>query len=273
MAKSKMIQTMNPQSTFQIRQRGCGWPIAGGTYMYVPTGFNGIPIWNFVIDPTVQIVDPFSFGLSAIGMCLKSSGMTNAEGKEIFDLWDWIGASAYPNPTDWFLEVQQLGFHQKVSPELLKGLVPESQYYAVHSAASFEDPTIAYDTRMEHPNYPICPTNIESHIKLPDGDKLHLFTCPGLFFSNLVQGTQADKDSRVVVREMPAFSYDGFCPTGNEGRHVPAAFFRIPIGRMVRFLVYEDVATKTHEKALKALEALDEKLKRVSLISLDGGPK
>ena len=59
------------QNTVPIVKRGCGWPIAGSTYISVPTGFGGMPIWNFLLCPPVPLADPEGFGISAIGMKLK----------------------------------------------------------------------------------------------------------------------------------------------------------------------------------------------------------
>jgi hypothetical protein len=262
--KTQITVPVVTQSTFQIKKRGCGWPIAGGTYAFVESGFNGTPIWKFLLDPTVVIDDPEAFGLSAISMVLKSRGCTNAVGQEIYDIFDWIGASAYPNPTDWLLEVQNLGFHQKMNPTHLLYLVPESLYFGIHSRAAFENPTNAYNTRILHPDYPKCPCDIPSHKDYLDGDKLHLGTCPGLYFSSLVKGTKIKE--REVVRKMPSFEYSGFSPAGGEGETLPAIFFKLPIGRMAKFLVYTDEKNKTHEKALEILNELETKMQRVTII-------
>ena len=263
--------TINTQQ-INITKRGCGWPISGGVYAYVPSSFNGTPIWNFALDPTVQINDPEGFGLSAISMCLKSRGIKNNKGQEIFDIYDWIGESGYPNPLDWLFEIQQFGFHQKMDPRILTHLVPESLYFAVHAKASFEDPTVAYLTRKTPEGQPVCPSNWKGHLELEDENKIHLGTCPGLFFSNTIKGKQVGKD-REVIREMPSFEYPAFSPTGSEGANIPAIFFKLPVGRIASFLVYSDEQSNTHESALKILEKLDEGLKRVTIVSLNGGPK
>ena len=255
---------------WMTQPRGCGKIIAGGTYISVPSGFSGTPIWTFLIDPTVPI--PEDFGLSDIGMLLKSRGQVNNNGQEIFDLYDHIGSSGYPNVSDWILEVQQLGLHQKVNPNLLCHLVPESYYFAVHSKASFTDPTIAYEERLIHPNYPKCPVWHPQHQQYPAGDKIGLGTCPGLFFSNVINGVSAtSRGLRDVDRKMPAFEYQAFSPTGVEGETVSAIFFKMPIGRIASFLIYSDEQSNTHELALKELEKLDERLQRVKIVSLDKG--
>jgi hypothetical protein len=266
-ARNKMTPKNN---TFQIQQRGCGWPIAGGTYMYVPTGANGTPIWNFLIDPTVPIEDPDFIGDLHIGMVLKYRGCKNAEGKEIFDIFDYIGSKFYPNPSDWIMEVSHLGFHQKFNPNDLTHLVPESMYFGIHARASFVDPTNAYDERIVHPNYPKCPANHPQHVEYGPGNKLELGTYPGLFFSNIINGEAPANSSnpREVIRKMPAFEYSGYSPVGGEGETIPAIFFKMPIGRIGRILVYADADMNTHEKALETLEKLDQSMQRVSLITL-----
>jgi hypothetical protein len=214
--------------------------------------------------------------MSAIGMVLKER--TLPDGRLAYDLWDWIGESAYPNVLDWLLEVQQLGFHQKVNPEQMVWISPESYYFAVHSRAGFVDPTQVYDyrERFMHPDYPKCPANHPQHLEidraelLQSGNLAHLGTCPGLFFNDVIRGTKPENGSRITVREMPSFSWDGFVPEG-EYEHQPAAFFRFPIGRIAELIVYEDTDQHTEEKALKILEELDEKFKRVRIVPMDGG--
>jgi len=257
-------------NTFQIQQRACGYPLKGGVYLYVPTGANGTPIWHFVIDPTVSIDDPDFIGDLHVGMVLKNRGQKNEEGQDIYDLFDWIGSNAYPNPTDWMMEVKELGFHQKVDPRILTHLVAESMYFAIHAKAGFVDPTSAYDERIVHPDYPKCPAKHLQHMEYGPGDKLNLGTCPGLFFSNIIDGETPTKsgNAREVIRKMPAFEYSGFSPVGVEGENIPSIFFKMPIGRIARILVYEDRDMNTHEKALETLEKLDQSLQRVSLISL-----
>lgn len=258
----------------RIVQRGCGWPQAGKIYLSVPTaeeegGFYGTPIWDFVLCPTASLG---TFKLSAQGMTDVSRGYTNAEGKEIFDIFDWIGAGSYPNPTDWLLEVDKFGFHQLIERTFpFEKLTPESMYFAVHPRAGIKDVVPYYLNRL-HTDYPDCPQGHEQHVA-PTEDWLKLApdTCAGLLFNDLV-GFSKWESGRKVERIMPSFTYQGFsAPTeslADNENHFPAIFFKLPIGLIGNWLVYEDSAEKIHEDALKELEKLDEKLKRIQIVQL-----
>jgi hypothetical protein len=257
-----------------IIKRGCGWPVAGKIYMSVPAteekgGFYGTPIWDFVVCPTAPLG---TFEISAQGMTDVSRQCTNAEGKEIFDIWDWIGASNYPNPTDWLLEADKFGFHQLIERTFpFEKLTPESMYLAVHPRAGIKDIVPYYHNRI-HTDYPDCPQNHELHIT-PTEEWLNLMpdTCAGLFFNDLVEGNKL-AGAREVERAMPSFNYQGFSAPikslEDSENHYPAIFFKLPIGRIGDWLVYEDSAEKTHEDALKELERLDKKLQRIQIVQL-----
>lgn len=248
------------QNQLQFVQRGCGFPIAGGTYMFIPSGEGGLPIWNMLIDPVLPIPDPEGFGISKIGMkIIENNGIPH--------IWDWIGEGAYPNVLDWLFEIAKFGFHQKVDPKLLSKLTDQSYYIGVHPQASIEDPVEHYAHYMAVGSYPVCPKNYPQHLH-PAPDLYD--TCPGLFINDIIDGVKIHPDGRRVKRTMPAFEYEGYEPPCN-APHIPGAFIKIPIGRMMRVLVYEDKAMNTHEVALKELDKLDAKLKRVSTVPWQGG--
>ena len=260
MSKTKTAVPVNTQSVTGFLPRGCGSaPIAGGTYASVD--FKQISAWKFALCPTVAIPD--EFGLSPISMMLYER-IDYRTGKSVFDIYDWIGEGGYPNPVDWLMEVQNLGFHQKMNPHDLTKLTRESMYYAVHSRASYVDPTEAFASRLVMEGVPKCPANHEAHLQYGDESKQDWDTCAGLLISNIVGGEKIH--DREVERTMPAFKYRGFSPAGCEGETRPGVFFALPIGIMARFLVYEDKQENAHEDALKILEELDEKLQRVTVV-------
>jgi len=258
---------MNNQNAqqVQIKARGCGYPKKGSVYLNVPTGLNGHMIWNFALCPTIPIEDLAGFGLAKNAMVLKERQGKNGI---VYDLWDWIGSGNYHKPMDWFMEVKELGFHQCVSPVHLLKLTEESFYFAVHADASFVDPSANYDTRhpKEHPQYPVCPAGHKAHIELPP-EYSRMDTCFGLLFDDLIGDPNNMIDSPVTVT-MPAFTYPGYSPVDFAQEHVPAAFFRMPIGKMAKILVYRDEETLKHEDVLKVLEELDVSMQRVEIVSL-----
>lgn len=265
------VQTTGVQ-WWMTKARGCGpGPVAGGTYASVEPGAWGTPIWEFAVCPTIPVG---KMPLSAVAMLLAPRPYKNAKGETIYDVYDYIGEDAYPNPLDWMLEVANLGFHQKMNPEHIIKLTDESMYYAVHKGAGIVNPIPVYEYREEytHPYQPKCPVPHEAHVKvdLPalKSGVLELGTCVGLFFNDLIDGEKTDDSNNVVVREMPSFSYDGY-EALPDIEHEPAIFFQLPIGRMATFLVYEDKQANAHETALAKLAKVEEKLTKVKLVTLE----
>lgn len=275
-----MKVTQGKRSAQLTSARGCGGaPSAGGIYLAVKSGFHGIPIWNFLIDNTFVLPD--KFGLSNIGMELRlrtdeyGKPVIGRSGKPVYDLWDHIGSDGYPNVADWIMEVGILGFHQKISPNLqFEKLTEESEYIAVHDRAHIIQMLDYYETRQPVIGVlgidatPLCPYNIDAHC---DGT-LVMGTCPGLFWEDLRGGEHVDDkhSTRRVKRTMPSFEYEGYSPPVSGVEYCPAAFFKLPIGYMADILVYEDEHSDAHDVALKRLEALEEKLQRVTFIPYDG---
>jgi hypothetical protein len=273
--KTKTNSQNIPRIAPNIHKRGCGWPYLLGLYLSVTENkFSAEQMWTqMVVDPTFPL--PEGFGLTGVSMILKERTLQN--GKTVYDLWDWIGSDHYPNPLDWLLEVMQLGFHQKVNAEQMKYITEDSYYFAVHSRAGYVDPTGPYATRIPHPEYPNCPTKLEAHAIQPGnaqaGDYLLAGTCPGLFFSDIIKGTKPEKDSRVTVRNMPSFDYDGFVAQPDivpDLEYQPAAFFKLNIGRWAELWTYADNETEeqAEQKALDLLEELDAKFQRVKIVKM-----
>ena len=251
-----------------LMPRNCGMPQLGHIYLNIPSGAYGTPIWNFLLDPTEPL--PADFKLCDLGMTLISRGYTNWEGKEIFDVWDHIGGTNYPNPSDWFLEVAHQGLHQLVERTLpFEKLTMESCYYAVHNRAHIVDPRQYYRSWKQGEDFPPCVHDIPEHIERSEAWLDIQRTCPSVFFQDLVKGKQVG-NSREVIRENASFSYKGFkAPAGIEPEYEPAAFFKAEIGEWCQFLVYEDPDQMMHLNALEELEKLEESLKRVQIVSFD----
>jgi hypothetical protein len=271
-------------ATTRIYQRFCGWPIVGSIYLNVPTDANGDfygknPFF-FALCPT-QYVDVEGMGISPLGMklILRTDGMGtpvhDSDGKEIYDIWDWIGEGKYRNPHDWLFEVSQLGLHQLIerTTEFSK-LSSSSYYYAVHKRAGIMGNRQYYEEFVEVPPYHICPKDIGYH-NHPTPEWLDARTdigtdsetCIKILLNDIVDGTKVEK--RIVRRTLPCGKwYDGASAPVKDKEHYVAAFYKFPIGRVGKFLVYQS-STNKGEDALKALEALDAKLQRVQTISID----
>jgi hypothetical protein len=264
---------MNNNNQIQIVQRGCGWPKAGKIYLNILSdgkkGFYNMPVYSFLLCPPQNFE---SFGLSKQGMLCQSRGATNKDGKEIFDIFDWIGESGYANPTDWIEEQKKLGFHQLIEKSFpFEKLVPESCYFPVHPRAGIKD-TIPYFTRRKVlEDVPVCPKDHPFHIQSPiEFLETNPEICTGLLWNDVIEGEK--EKGRKVNRIMPSFQYEAYAAPNNKlaqrENHFPAAFMRIPIGLMAQFLVYEDKEEHTEQQALKELDKLDAKLKRIQIVQL-----
>jgi hypothetical protein len=187
----------------------------------------------------------------------------NSEGKPVFDMWDWIGEGQYPNPMDWFMEITKLGFHQLVQRTLeFDKLTPESCYIGVHARAGIVPVGILYDHMPDE--LPPCPKQNKDHGKGSTTSQ----TCFSLLDDDLVD--LSVKPGEKVVRQAPSFTYTGWTTTLDQKpeNYQPAAFVKLPLGRLVQFLVYKDKELDTHKTALDELKKLDDKLQRVKLVEL-----
>jgi len=267
--KAKTINAKHTTgSSIGIQKRNCAWPQLGKAYLSIPVGAYGSPIWNFLIDPTMTIE---GLDVKKLGMTLLSRGCYDANGKEIYDIWDWIGSGAYPNPTDWLMEVAHFGLHQLIERTAQFGLLSRDSYYvAVHDRAGIVNPYELYHNRLEGNDFPICPYDYPQHVEKMVGWLELQETCPGILFNDLIKGELTGNKSREVIRKNASFSYTGYMPPDTlDTEHVPAAFFKAPFGAVGQFLVYEDKVGNDHLETLKALEALDESMQNVQIVSID----
>jgi hypothetical protein len=187
----------------------------------------------------------------------------NGEGKPVFDMWDWIGENNYPNPMDWFMEITKLGFHQLVQRTFeFDKLTPESNYIGVHARASIVPVELMYKKMPD--DLPPCPRMNKYHVKNSDIQE----TCFSLLDEDLVD--LSVNPGEKVVRQAPSFTYTGLTTVLDQKpeNYQPAAFIKLPLGRLCQFLVYKDKELDTHKSALEELKKLDTKLQRVKLVEL-----
>jgi len=253
----------------KIHRRWCGYPKAGKIYANIPADeqgrFAGKPTFAFAIDPTGVVPEGW---LSAQGMQLipqmkDGEQVINSEGKPVYDMWDWIGEGDYPNPMDWFMEITKLGFHQLVQRTFeFDKLTPESNYIGVHARASIVPVALAY--KQMPSELPPCPRQNKYHVKDSDIQE----TCFSLLDEDLVD--LSVNPGEKVVRQAPSFTYTGWTTILDQipENYQPAAFIKLPLGRLCQFLVYRDKDQDTHKSALEELKKLDVKLQRVKLVEL-----
>ena len=259
-----------------ILPRGCGLPQVNKSYAVVDVKDGkvaGVPVWAFAICPTMPLPDDFD--LAKQGMELRprqkyvlnpdmsTSIVTekNREGKDIYDVWDWVGENNYPNAMDWLEEVMKLGFHQLVQRTLRFDLLtPESNYYAVHAHAGIKN-SEQYWLNLKDRN---CPKDNPDHMAISTA--AYDQTCHRILYNALIDG-EPEKDSDIVTRKMPAFQYSGKAVMPDT-EFYPAAFFKLPIGRLAYWKIYQDKQADPQQLALKALEALDQRLQTVKIVPI-----
>lgn len=110
--------------------RGCGKSRdAGGIYMECGSfGGGGIPMSMLIKDP-VPLFDPESVGLSPVGVKV-------VEFDGVFHVFDWVGASHYPNAADFLEEAVRLGLSRRIPKTAeFSRLTAESRLILVHPKA------------------------------------------------------------------------------------------------------------------------------------------
>jgi hypothetical protein len=242
----------------KIHLRGCGLPQPGCIYIVTDSydgKLAGRPVESFLVDPVMPI--PMGdengrggFGLSCQGMEIRERNV----GAGIYDVWDWIGEGNYPNVLDWYLEVKELGFHQLIErSSAFELLSKESLYLAVHPKAHIYN--ISDHAQHVVETHGKCPKNIPEHKDLTiEWIQTIMQTCPSFWYSAMLKASK--KEGIHGTRNMPSFSWDGYiAPEGMT--FAPGLFFRLPIGKISNFVVYEDKEENRHISALQALERLD----------------
>lgn len=211
--------------------RGCGTRQMGGVYLEVPTGPNGRPLEDFIIDAPFKLSPAIleAMGITAVGVKLhERAGITH--------VIDWVGASHYPNVADWLEETRRFGISSRVPKNIdWSKLEAGSRLLMVHPKAWIENAADYFKARTQAPW--LCPKSKPEH-GTPPGDAA---MCASLWWEDIAGGaTKADiategaYNPRRVVREMPSFAYAAeSAPEGVTGRYCPALFFSIPIARVV----------------------------------------
>lgn len=192
--------------------RGCGGSRdAGGIYLEAGSAGGTVPLWTCICDP-VQPIDVEALDLSPVGVKLiEINGVTH--------VFDWVGATHYPNAADFLEEFIRLGLSRRISrKEDFRKLTSASKIFLIHPQAYFAERPPFIDSRLCP-----CPTgkhDPESHDPACSG-YLWQIAEPGATDLNLLDGnyeppaglfpTWAPKPVEpgryCGTREMPAFTY------------------------------------------------------------------
>ena len=91
--------------------RGCGSSReSGGIYLSMGLSPDGVPIWNFLVDPAI----PFQ-GEKFQGVHLASPEMTEGWPEDSVLLLDMVGKEFYPIVPDFVEEVRRMGLSRRIA--------------------------------------------------------------------------------------------------------------------------------------------------------------
>jgi len=198
--------------------RGCGDSReVGGIYMESgSSGGEGIPMSMLIKDP-ISLFDVESVGLSPVGVKLvEIDGITH--------VFDWVGATHYPNAADFLEESIRLGLSRRIPRTAdFSKLTAESRLILVHPKAYIEAPDSYWDCR------PIpCPTGFHPDSNerpgISEAGKLWVVGDPGSTDGLPMEGDlplwapfPVAAFNSVGRRSMPAFDYNlGERPAGSK---------------------------------------------------------
>ena len=233
-----------------VALRACGARVRGGVYAETHLSREGLPVYEFLIDPPLGI-NPTAMGLSPIGVRLIEKG-------GITHVLDWVGSEYYPNVADMVEEIRRMGISRRLPSTLDFGkLTPGSMIFLAHARAIIENAGEYFAERggfiKEGPHWFEtdedtsgwwCPQGHPSHLNPVDPPPM----CASLWWENLSGGEDSEGD-RGVKRTMPAFSYRGLrSPDGVKPRYAIGLFAGFPINNIA---VINDPDGDSHEKALK----------------------
>ncbi len=233
--------------------RGCGERVKSGIYAECPTSPNGLPWWEFLVDPPKQI-DPAVLGVTPVGV--KLVGQLGKD--DVWHVLDWIGSQIhYPNVADFVEEVRRFGASRRLPRNLdFSRLSAESQLVLIHSRAYIAHPETFY-ARLEGLR---CPKHREDHADLaPWTEPVPAHPeiapcCAALWWEDVMPRGDDSFDTdggRRVRRQMPSFAYEAqMTPAGLDTDRFSAVFMRLPIANLC--VIRSDDGG--HEPALHAAE-------------------
>ncbi len=250
--------------------RGCGRRQKSGCYLEISMSPEGQEIEQFLLDPPIPI-DKDALGLTAIGVKL-----IKRESEDVWDVWDIVGESFYPNVQDFIEEARRFGISRRLSSKMDFSLLTEkSKLMTLHSRAWIANPQDYFQDIVKSQLPFECPKSIDTHTANDTPSP----SCVGLWwhdidggqpwadieFNNLavtmIQPLVKDRDPRLVRRTMPAFSYEGRRrPDGVTPSYKLALFAAFPVGRLVVIRDEDGAheATLQKAKAAKIAVALED---------------
>lgn len=243
--------------------RGCGRRKRGAVYLEVPLSSRGKPLDAFLLCPP-QPIDAAALRLEPRGVRLVQHG-------ERTHVFDWVGASHYPNVADVIAEIRRHGVSRRISANVdFSQLTPGSCLVLVHARAIIADPVPLRDIlRVEAveqaPGWPVwsprasCPQRVPAHSEMPVSEPSPGFMCQSLYWET-VEGGDVVLDPavpwRTVDRTIGETTYRARrTPEGlPELTYALGAFAMLPIGQIT---VIRDPDGGTHEAPFERAQQSD----------------
>lgn len=252
MDEDEGIPLMEKQSKTSGR-RGCGVRQPGGVYLETMMGCQDAsdprckPLEYFLLDSPVPVEE--GLGLGALGVTI----LERPDGSGIYDVYDHVGSSGYPNVADFIEETRRMGLSRRISRnEDFSKLTPGSRIYLAHARAILQQDALdaAYDALiLEQAEYPgahefSCPCHNHEHSHLPgqeyvsaDDEPEVCQMCAGLWWEDLEGGEESydpDLPPRTVTRSIGSTTYRGRRGPGSAvaRKYVEGFFMSLPIHQL-----------------------------------------
>lgn len=215
------------------KERGCGSREKGGVYIETKFGPFGRPWYEFLIEDT-QAFPASELGIAPIGVSVLPRGNTG-----IFDVYDWVGSTHYPNVTDWIEEMLNFGsLSRRVTQQLpFDKLTKESLLITLHRRAWTPQPqvlgnAISRTGGVLGPDFS-CRKRTPGHDRAEEiGNARNPFCC-GLWWHSIIEGEPIGAVPGQVRRVVGDTTYlANSTPEGGEVPWMVARFGAWPIGQL-----------------------------------------
>lgn len=234
-------------------KRACGYRNPGAVYLRTLLSNRGLPPENFLFDPPIPC--PKDLLIPNRGVSI----IERPDDSGVYDVYDRIGETYYPNCADFFEEFKKMGLSRRIKRDSrFDKLSPQSRIYLVHPRAIITNAHEYYralgDEKVDysgaHPWY--CRCTIEEHKSLVDLVPQGAPTCVSLWYDDIQGGAllnDPDQPPRLTERKIGDTTYYGYKrPAGVTPQYAEGIFLGLPIHR---FDVIADPVNGEHEKALE----------------------
>ena len=240
------------------KARLCG-PGLTTNSLYNQVGFSptGTPIENFV----------FCTPISAAGLQLSVMGINilprvtslgtiakNAVGRDIYDIWDIVGQSFYPEAVDFYEEVKQDGFSRKIPKTApIQFLSKESRHYLLHEKALVsltgdKKDTAKWQLQASLRMQVECLRHRQNHF-----DNSADEWCSRMWWFSLDEKTCSQDNRGIWYRTGVNHAYRVY-PLGNDLNFQLARFMWMPLGNLVVTKTDDGDLSEENEEVIEKLE-------------------